>query len=60
MLQKKMTQIKYLKKFEDIVFVHNKTNKKKFDDKSLLNSLIAYDPNGYKKFDKGKWTRCSI
>lgn len=41
-------QIKYLKVFGSTVYVHNKTGKTKFDDKSWKGILVGYEPNGYK------------
>lgn len=41
-------KIKYLKVFGSTVYVHNKTNKTKFDDKSWKGILLGYEPNGYK------------
>lgn len=44
----KKPQIKYLKVFGSTVYVHDKTNKTKFDDKSWKGILVGYEPNGYK------------
>ncbi|CAH2207849.1 jg3075, partial [Pararge aegeria aegeria] len=44
----KKPQIKYLKVFGSTVYVHNKTGKTKFDDKSWKGILVGYEPNGYK------------
>lgn len=44
----KKPQIKYLRVFGSTAFVHNKTGKGKFDDKSWKGILLGYEPNGYK------------
>ena len=44
-------QLKYLKVFGSTVYVHNKTRKAKFDDKSWKGILVGYEPNGYKVWD---------
>ena len=47
----KKPQIKYLKVFGSIVYVHNKTSETKFDTKSWKGILVGYEPNGYKVWD---------
>lgn len=47
----KKPQIKYLKVFGSTVYVHNKTRKTKFEEKSLKGILVGYEPNGYKVWD---------
>lgn len=44
----KKPTLKYLKVFGSTVFVHNKTSKTKFDEKSWKGILVGYQPNGYK------------
>lgn len=44
----KKPQIKYLKVFGSTAFVHIKTHKAKFDNKSWKGVLVGYEPNGYK------------
>lgn len=41
-------KVKYLKVFGSTVYVHIKTNKNKFDEKSWKGILVGYEPNGYK------------
>lgn len=48
MWHNKKPQIKYLKVFGSTVYVHNKINKTKFDEKSWKGILVGYEPNGYK------------
>ena len=40
-----------LKVFGSTVYVHNKTRKRKFDEKSLKSILVGYEPNGLKLWD---------
>ena len=40
-----------LKVFGSTVYVHNKTRKRKFDEKSLKSILLGYEPNGLKLWD---------
>lgn len=47
----KKPQIKYLKVFGSTVYVHNKTNKTKFQEKSWKGILVGYEPNGYKVWE---------
>jgi Integrase core domain. len=49
--------LKYLKVFGSTVYVHNKTRKSKFDEKSWKGILVGYEPNGYKVWDieKGRF-----
>ena len=47
----KKPQIKYLKVFGSTVYVHNKTRKTKFEEKSWKGILVGYEPNGYKVWD---------
>lgn len=44
----KKPKLKYLKVFGSTVFIHNKTRKSKFDEKSFKGILVGYEPNGYK------------
>lgn len=44
----KKPQLKYLRIFGSTVYVHNKTRKTKFDEKSWKDILMGYEPNGYK------------
>ena len=44
----KKPQLKYLKVFGSTVYIHNKTRKTKFDEKSWKGILVGYEPNGYK------------
>lgn len=44
----KRPQVKYLKIFGSTVYIHNKTRKTKFDEKSWKGILVGYEPNGYK------------
>lgn len=48
---RKKPQLKYLRVFGSTVYVHNKTRKTKFDDKSWKGILVGYEPNGYKVWD---------
>lgn len=43
--------VKYLKVFGSTVYVHDKTSKTKFDNKSWKGILLGYEPNGYKVFN---------
>lgn len=47
----KKPEIKYLKVFGSTVYVHNKTSKTKFEEKSWKGILVGYEPNGYKVWD---------
>ncbi|KPI92981.1 Copia protein [Papilio xuthus] len=47
----KKPQIKYLKVFGSTVYVHNKTCKSKFEEKSWKGIMLGYEPNGYKVWD---------
>lgn len=47
----KKPQIKYLKVFGSTVYVHNKTNKTKFQEKTWKGILVGYEPNGYKVWE---------
>ncbi len=47
----KKPQIKYLKVFGSTAFVHIKTNKSKFDEKTWKGILVGYEPNGYRVWD---------
>lgn len=40
--------LKYLKVFGSTVYMHNKTRKRKFDDKSIKCILVGYETNGFK------------
>lgn len=44
----KKPKLKYLRVFGCTAYVHNKTRKHKFDDKSIKGILVGYVPNGYK------------
>ena len=43
--------LKYLKVFGSIVYVHQKLRKRKFDEKSFKAILVGYEPNGYRLWD---------
>jgi hypothetical protein len=43
-------KLKFLRVFGCTAYVHNKTRKHKFDDKSIKGILVGYVPNGYKIF----------
>ncbi|CAK9821259.1 Copia protein [Anthophora retusa] len=47
----KKPKLRYLKIFGSTVYVHNKTRKTKFDEKSSKGILVGYEPNGYKVWD---------
>lgn len=47
----KKPKINNLKIFGSTVYVHNKTRKSKFDEKSFKAILVGYEPNGYKLWD---------
>ena len=47
----KKPQIKYLRVFGSTVYVHNKTGKTKFQEKSWKGILVGYEPNGYKVWE---------
>ena len=47
----KRPQVKYLKIFGSTVYIHNKTRKSKFNEKSWKGILVGYEPNGYKVWD---------
>lgn len=40
--------LKYLKVFGSTVYMHNKTRKRKFDDKSIKGILVGFETNGFK------------
>lgn len=44
----KKPKISHLKMFGATAYVHNKTRKTKFDEKSIKSILVGYDSNGYK------------
>lgn len=44
-------KISHLRVFGSTAYVHNKTRKTKFDEKSFKTILIGYAPNGYKLFN---------
>lgn len=48
MWHNKKPQLKFLKVFGSTVYIHNKTKKSKFDEKSFKGILVGYNPNGYK------------
>lgn len=50
----KKPQVKLLKVFGSTVYVHDKTSKTKFDDRSWKGILVGYEPNGYKVWN----TKC--
>lgn len=43
--------LKYLKVFGSTVYVHDKSRKRKFDEKSWKGILVGYEPNGLKIWD---------
>lgn len=47
----KKPKIEFLRVFGSTVYVHNKTRKRKFDEKSWKAILVGYEPNGYKVWD---------
>ena len=47
----KKPKLRYLKVFGSTVYIHNKTRKGKFDEKSMKGILVGYEPNGYKVWD---------
>lgn len=47
----KRPTLKFLKVFGSTAYVHNKTMKTKFDEKSWKGILVGYEPNGYKVYD---------
>lgn len=47
----KKPKLKHLRVFGSTVYVHNKTRKTKFDEKSWKGILVGYVPNGYKVWD---------
>lgn len=47
----KRPMLKYLRIFGSTVYIHNKTQKSKFDEKSSKGILVGYEPNGYKVWD---------
>lgn len=44
-------KINHLRVFGSTAYVHNKTRKTKFDDKSFKSILVGYELNGYKLFN---------
>lgn len=44
-------KLHYLRVFGSTVYIHNKTGKNKFDEKSFKGILVGYDLNGYKIWD---------
>lgn len=54
MWHNKKPQIKYLRIFGSTIYVHNKTSKTKFDEKSRKGILVGYVTNGYKVWDLEK------
>jgi len=47
MWHNKKPNLKYLKVFGSIVYVHQKVRKRKFDDKSSKAILVGFEPNGF-------------
>lgn len=47
----KKPKLKFLRVFGCTAYVHNKTRKHKFDDKSVKGILVGYVPNGYKIYN---------
>lgn len=44
-------KLSHLRVFGSTAYVHNKTRKTKFDDKSFKSILVGYEPNGYKLYN---------
>lgn len=44
----KKLKLKYLRVFGSTIYIHNKTRKTNFNDKSLRRILLGYEPTGYK------------
>lgn len=51
MWHNKKPNLKYLKVFGSIVYVHQKVRKRKFDDKSSKAILVGFEPNGFRLWD---------
>ncbi|CAK9816176.1 Copia protein [Anthophora plagiata] len=47
----KKPKVRYLRIFGSTVYIHDKTRKDKFDEKSWKGILVGYEPNGYRVWD---------
>lgn len=47
----KKPSLKFLKIIGSTVYIHDKTRKNKFDQKSFKGILVGYEPNGYKVYN---------
>jgi len=48
----KKPTLKYLKIFGSTIYALNKVRKRKFDEKSIKEILVGYEPNGYKLWNE--------